>query len=200
MRVLCLDLEGVLVPEIWINVAGKTGVRELTVTTRDIPDYHELMHKRLAILKENRITLPMITEVIASMQPLPGAVEFLRDLREESQVVILSDTFEEFAKPLMRRLGWPTLFCNRLKVDTNGNIIGYQLRQENGKREAVRAFTAMNLDVYAAGDSWNDLTMILEAHRGAFFVPPPAMVEAHPEIPVCNTYEELGAFLLGPER
>ncbi len=199
MRVVCLDLEGVLVPEIWINVARVTEVAELTLTTRDIPDYHELMQTRLTILDKHGITLPMITSVIASIKPLEGATCFLASLRERTQVIILSDTFEEFAQPLMRQLDWPTLFCNSLIVNGDGKITGYQLRQENGKREAVRALSTMNLTVFAAGDSWNDLTMIQEARKGAFFCPPASMVEAYPEIPVCNNYAELSAFLLGSE-
>lgn len=196
MRVACLDLEGVLVPEIWINVARVTGVEKLNLTTRDIPDYHELMRFRLTVLEEHGITMPLIAEVIESLQPLPGALDFLQELREAMQVIILSDTFEEFADPLMRRLHRPTLFCNSLKVARDGRITGYQLRQENGKREAVRAMKSMNLEVFAAGDSWNDLTMLQEAHRGAFFRPPDSIVEAHPSMPVCTTYEELRSFLL----
>ncbi|SIQ59076.1 phosphoserine phosphatase [Alkalispirochaeta americana] len=196
MRVICLDLEGVLVPEIWLNVAKTAGVEELNITTRDIPDYHELMRTRLEILERHRIGLPHITDVIASMEPLPGAAAFLESLRAETQVIILSDTFEEFASPLMRQLQWPTLFCNSLKVTPEGRITDYRLRQEDGKRQAVQAFKAMNLQVVAAGDSWNDLNMILEAHRGAFFCPPSSMQEAHPSVPVCTNYESLKDFLL----
>lgn len=196
MRVICLDLEGVLVPEIWLNVARETGVEDLKITTRDIPDYHELMRTRLAILDDHGINLPRITAVIATMQPLPGALQFLQALREREQVIILSDTFVEFATPLMRQLNWPTLFCNSLLVDPTGRITGYKLRQENGKQEAVRAFTSMNLEVFAAGDSWNDLTMIRTATRGAFFQPPQSIVEANPTIPVCRDYAELRQFLL----
>lgn len=196
MRVVCLDLEGVLVPEIWINVARTTGVSDLNLTTRDIPDYHELMKKRLGILDRHGITLPDIVDVISAMKPLEGALAFLNTLREQTQVIILSDTFQEFARPLMQALEWPTLFCNSLMVDEAGRITGYQLRQENGKREAVRAFSTMNLTVYAAGDSWNDLTMIQEAHRGAFFQPPDSITRQHPEIPVCMDYRELETFLL----
>lgn len=196
MRVACLDLEGVLVPEIWINVARVTGVEKLNLTTRDIPDYHELMRFRLAILEEHGITMPLIVEVIESLQPLPGATDFLQSLREAMQVIILSDTFEEFAQPLMRHLHWPTLFCNNLEVDDDGRVTGYRLRQENGKREAVRAMKSMNLEVFAAGDSWNDLTMLQEAHQGAFFRPPASIVEAHPSLPVYTSFEDLRTFLL----
>ncbi|POR02251.1 phosphoserine phosphatase/homoserine phosphotransferase bifunctional protein [Alkalispirochaeta sphaeroplastigenens] len=196
MRVICLDLEGVLVPEIWLNVAREAGVEELNITTRDIPDYHELMKTRLGILDRHRIGLPEITRVIASMEPLPGAADFLDSLREETQVIILSDTFEEFASPLMRQLKWPTLFCNSLEVTSGGRITGYRLRQEDGKRQAVQAFASMNLEVVAAGDSWNDLHMILEADRGAFFCPPASMQSAHPSVPVCNDYTSLRDFLL----
>ncbi len=196
MRIICLDLEGVLVPEIWQNVAARTGIDELNLTTRDIPDYHELMGKRLQILDDHGITLGAIQEVIGAMEPLPGAREFLDDLRSVTQVVLLSDTFQQFAGPLMKQLGWPTLLCNALEV-ANDRITGYRLRQENGKYHAVRAFQSMALEVYAAGDSWNDLAMILEADRGAFFTPPQSITDAHPEVPVCMDYETLYRFAVG---
>lgn len=196
MRIVCLDLEGVLVPEIWQNVAARTGIEDLNLTTRDIPDYHELMKFRLNVLDRHSISMNTIREVIAEMKPLPGARDFLDHLRRETQVVILSDTFVQFAGPLMEQLQWPTLLCNTLEI-TAGRITGYRLRQENGKLHAVRGFKLMNLEVYAAGDSWNDLAMILEADRGAFFTPPASITEAHPEVPVCLEYRELLDFALG---
>ncbi|MFA7565389.1 MAG: bifunctional phosphoserine phosphatase/homoserine phosphotransferase ThrH [Alkalispirochaeta sp.] len=196
MRLACLDLEGVLVPEIWENVAARTGVDELQLTTRDIPDYHQLMRHRLAILDRNKIGLPDIQDVISGMSPLPGAHDFVTRLRETMQFVLLSDTFEEFAAPLMRQLGYPTLFCNSLDVDAStGRVLSYRLRQENGKYHAVRGFSSMGFDVYAAGDSYNDLAMIREAHRGAFFTPPESIVAENPDVPVCRTYDDLYAFL-----
>jgi phosphoserine / homoserine phosphotransferase len=196
MRIACLDLEGVLVPEIWQAVARETGIDELNLTTRDIPDYHELMRKRLGILDREGITLDRIQGVIATMAPLEGAREFVETLKSRTQVVILSDTFQEFARPLMAQLGFPTLFCNSLSVDGDGRIRDYHLRQEQGKLQAVRAFRTMNLTVYAAGDSYNDLAMILEADAGAFFRPPPSIVRENPTVPVHEDYDSLGAFLL----
>ncbi len=196
MRLACLDLEGVLVPEIWQNVARRTGIEELQLTTRDIPDYHKLMKYRLDILDRHGITLPTIQDVIAGMTPLSGALEFVNRVRETMQFVLLSDTFEEFAAPLMRQLGYPTLFCNSLEVDEgSGRIAGYRLRQENGKYHAVRAFRAIGFEVYAAGDSYNDLAMIREAEKGAFFTPPASIVDENPDVPVCRTYDELFEFL-----
>jgi phosphoserine/homoserine phosphotransferase len=196
MRIACLDLEGVLVPEIWQAVARETGIDELNLTTRDIPDYHELMRRRLGILDREGITLDRIQSVIATMAPLDGAREFMDTLRSKMQVVILSDTYEEFARPLMAQLGFPTLLCNSLTVSADGRIRDYHLRQEEGKLHAVRAFRAMNLTVYAAGDSYNDLAMILEADAGAFFRPPSSIVRENPQIPVHEHYDSLGAFLL----
>ncbi len=195
MRLVCLDLEGVLVPEIWQGVAEETGVAELNLTTRDIPDYHELMRKRLAILRREGVTLPRIQAVAESMEPLDGAKAFLDELRSRVQVVILSDTYVEFASALMRRLGWPLLLCNTLNVDGAGRIVDYHLRQEDGKLHAVRAFRTLNLEVLAAGDSYNDLSMILEADKGAFFRPPDSIVSEHPGVSVCRTYQELFTFL-----
>lgn len=196
MRLACLDVEGVLVPEIWHNVADRTGIEALQLTTRDIPDYHKLMRHRLGILDEHGISLPYIQDVIATMKPLPGAVEFIQRLRETMQFILLSDTFEEFAQPLMKQLGYPTLFCNSLIVeDSSGKILDYRLRQENGKFHAVEAFGRIGYDVYAAGDSYNDLAMIKAATRGAFYTPPSSIVEENPDIPVCTTFDELYAFL-----
>lgn len=195
MRVACLDLEGVLIPEIWQNVARRTGIEELMLTTRDIPDYDQLMRRRLAILEEHRVTLDDIRSVIRAMEPLEGAKGFVDTIREMMQLVILSDTFAEFAGPLMRHLGYPTLFCNSLSIDARGRVTDYHLRQANGKREAVCAFHSMKLEVFAAGDSYNDLAMIREADAGALFRPPESIVTENPDLTVCSGYDELLAFL-----
>lgn len=196
MRVACLDLEGVLIPEIWQAVASSTGITELNLTTRDIPDYHELMRRRLQLLETHGVTIDQISSVIGTLSPLPGASEFMKELRSQTQVIILSDTYEEFASSLMAQLDWPTLFCNSLTIDGGGRIRDYHLRQEQGKLHAVRAFKSMNLTVYAAGDSYNDLSMILEADSGAFFRPPSSIVEENPRVPVVEDYEELLQFLV----
>ena len=187
----CLDLEGVLVPEIWINVAKKTGISELRLTTRDIADYDLLMKRRLGILDQHRLTLPDIQTVIATMEPLEGASEFLAWLRERCQVIILSDTFYEFAQPLMRRLAYPTLFCNRLEVDQKGRIVNYHLRQPDQKRQSVIALKRLQFLVVAAGDSYNDTSMLAEADSGIFFRPPDAISKEFPQFPVTQTYAEL---------
>lgn len=189
----CLDLEGVLVPEIWINVAEKTGIQELRLTTRDISDYDVLMKRRLAILDRQGLRLPDLHAVIATMAPLDGAGEFLSWLRERCQVIILSDTFYEFARPLMQQLGYPTLFCNRLEVDRSGHITGYHLRQPDQKRRSVLALKSLNFFVVAAGDSYNDTSMMKEADAGIFFRPPEAISKEFPQFPVTNTYDELKA-------
>jgi len=190
MQMVCLDLEGVLVPEIWINFAEKTGIEELRLTTRDVPDYDVLMQGRLRILKERGLTLPDIQEVIGSLSPLPGALEFLNSLRAKTQVVILSDTFTEFAQPLMRKLGWPTIFCNELIVDPKGTITGYKLRQKDGKYKAVKALQSIGFHVFAAGDSYNDLTMIKAADKGALFCAPQRILQEEPQLPHAVTYGE----------
>jgi phosphoserine/homoserine phosphotransferase len=187
----CLDLEGVLVPEIWIGVAERSGIAELRLTTRDVPDYDELMTRRLRILDENGLGLPDIQAVIGAMSPLPGAREFLDALRERMQVVILSDTFYQFAQPLMRQLGWPTLFCNTLEIEAGGRVRGYRLRQRDGKRCAVAAFKSLNFRVLAAGDSYNDTTMLEEAHAGVLFRPPDNVAREFPQFPVTRGYGEL---------
>ncbi|MDR2133911.1 MAG: bifunctional phosphoserine phosphatase/homoserine phosphotransferase ThrH [Treponema sp.] len=201
MRIVCLDLEGVLVPEIWIAFSEATGIAELARTTRDEPDYDRLMRFRLELLKRHGLKLADIQRVISGMEPLPGAVEFTRTLRGRSQLVILSDTFEQFAKPLMAKLSWPTLFCNSLTVDPSGAVSGYRLRQANGKREAVKAFKSINLEVFAAGDSFNDLAMIREADGGCLFRAPEKIRRDCAEIPCVDTYGELlakiDAFLAG---
>lgn len=188
---ICLDLEGVLIPEIWITVAKKTGIQDLSVTTRDIPDYDLLMKRRLTILDRHRLRLPDIQSVIGTMAPLEGAGEFLRWLRERCQVIILSDTFYEFAYPLMRQLDFPTLFCNRLEVDASGRIVNYHMRQPDQKRQSVIALKSLQFRVIAAGDSYNDTPMLTEAHAGIFFRPPEKIAKEFPQFPVTHTYEEL---------
>jgi phosphoserine / homoserine phosphotransferase len=191
--IACLDLEGVLVPEIWINVSERTGIAALRRTTRDEPDYDKLMRGRLAIIAEHGLGLPDIQAVIGTMEPLDGAVAFLDWLRASTQVIILSDTFVEFAQPLMRKLGWPTLFCNSLEVDDAGRITGYRLRLADGKRRAVEALRALNFRIVAAGDSYNDTTMLGAADAGILFRPPQNVIDDFPSFPVTRTYEELGA-------
>jgi phosphoserine/homoserine phosphotransferase len=191
MKIVCTDLEGVLVPEIWINVALKTGIEALKLTTRDISDYDVLMRKRLDILDQNRLKLKDITDVIATMAPLDGALEFLEWLRARTQVIIVSDTFSEFAKPLMAQLGWPTLFCNALTIDDSGSIAGYNLRQKDGKRHVVQALQSLNYDVVAMGDSYNDISMLKTAQHGFLFRPPANIVTEYPQFPVTTEYDRL---------
>jgi len=191
MHLVCLDLEGVLVPEIWIAVAEKTGRPELRRTTRDEPDYDKLMRYRLALLDQHGITLPMIQEVIGALRPLDGAREFFDWLRAKSQVIILSDTFEQFAAPLMRQLGWPTLLCHELEVAPTGRITGYRLRLPDQKRRAVEALRAMNYDIIAAGDSHNDLAMLQAANHGILFRPTDAFAAANPNFPVTRDHGAL---------
>ncbi|MBK8508046.1 MAG: bifunctional phosphoserine phosphatase/homoserine phosphotransferase ThrH [Candidatus Competibacteraceae bacterium] len=192
MELACLDLEGVLVPEIWINVAERTGIEALRLTTRDIPDYDQLMRGRLALLDRHQLKLSDIQRVIAAMGPLEGAGEFLDWLRERFQVVILSDTFYEFAAPLMRQLSWPTLFCHRLEV-VEDRIVNYVLRQEDSKRQAVRAFHGLNCRVIAAGDSYNDTAMLAEAEAGILFRPPQNVIDEFPQFPIARTFDEMRA-------
>lgn len=191
MELACLDLEGVLIPEIWINFAEKTGIEELKATTRDIPDYDVLMKQRLRILDEHKLGYQEIQEVIESLSPLEGAVEFVDWLRERFQVIILSDTFYEFSQPLMRQLGFPTLFCHRLEIDENGRVVDYKLRQKDPKRESVKAFHSLNYRVIAAGDSYNDTTMLSEADQGILFKAPENVIAEFPQFPAVFTYEEL---------
>ncbi len=190
MEIACLDLEGVLIPEVWINFAERTGIEELRVTTRDIPDYDVLIKKRLRILAEHRLGLRDIQDVIAGMRPLDGAPEFLDWLRERFQVIVLSDTFYEFAEPFMRQLAWPTLFCHRLETDETGRVVDYNLRQPDPKREAVKALKTLNFRVIATGDSYNDTTMLAEADAGILFRPPDNVIEEFPQFPVATTYDE----------
>ena len=191
MVICCLDLEGVLVPEIWINVSKKTGIKELRFTTRDIPDYDVLMRQRLSILRKEGIRLRDIQAVIAKIRPLPGAQKFLDELRSRHQVIILSDTFEEFAKPLMKQLGWPTLFCNDLKIDKKGFITGYRLRQKDGKQKAVKALKSAGFRVHAVGDSYNDITMLKAADKGILFNPPANIIKEFPRFKVAKNYKDL---------
>jgi len=186
----CLDLEGVLIPEIWIAVAEKTGIKKLRLTTRDIPDYDELMRGRLKILDEHNLKLADIQEVIGTLSPLEGAKEFLGWLKSEFQVIILSDTFYQFAGPLMEKLEHPTLFCNELIVNNDGCITNYRLRQPDGKTKAVTALKGLNFQVIAAGDSYNDTGMLKVADAGILFRPPDNVIEEFPQFPVTHTYDE----------
>jgi phosphoserine/homoserine phosphotransferase len=188
--IVTLDMEGVLTPEIWIAVAERTGLPELRRTTRDEPDYDKLMHYRLDILDRHGITLSKIQEVIGSLSPLPGAVEFLDSLRAQTQAIILSDTFEQFAQPLLRQLKWPTLFCHRLIV-ADDRITGYQLRMPDQKRHSVKALQTLNYKVIAVGDSFNDTSMLIQADHGILFHAPANVVEKFPQFPAINEYAAL---------
>lgn len=191
MFIVCLDLEGVFVPEIWINVAEKTGIAELRLTTRDEPDYDVLMKRRLEILHENNLKIGDVQAVIATMDPLDGAMDFLNWLRRRTQMLVLSDTFVQFAGPLMEKLGWPTLLCNTLAIDADGSVTGYHLRQRDGKRKAVIALKSLSYRIIAVGDSYNDITMLTEADRGILFRPPENVKNEYPQFPLTYTYEEL---------
>jgi phosphoserine/homoserine phosphotransferase len=197
MRIVCLDLEGVLVPEIWIAFAEKTGVHELTRTTRDEPDYEVLMNYRLDILNKNNFTLGQIKEVIESLDPLPGAVEFIEKLRSEYELIILSDTFREFAGPLMKKLGFPCLFCHELEVP-NDVIKAIKLRLPDHKRKSVQYLQKLNFEVVAAGDSYNDLGMLKTANHCMLFNPPDQLVQEYPDMPVGRNYEQLMSFIDQP--
>jgi len=191
--VVCLDLEGVLVPEIWIAVARRTGIRALERTTRDEPDYDKLMRYRLDILAREKLRLADIEAVIADLGPLEGAAKFLAELRQRHQLVILSDTFYEFARPLMRQLDWPTLFCHRLEIDADGFVANYRLRMPDQKRSAVEAFRALKFSVVAAGDSYNDTSMLAAANAGIFYRPPASIAAQFPQYTVTQNYAELSA-------
>ncbi len=193
MHLVCLDLEGVLLPEIWIAVAEKTGIAELRRTTRDEPDYDRLMRFRLDILSRHNIGIDLIQEVIGSLEPLPGALDFTRWLISETRLVVLSDTFAEFAAPLMKQLGYPTLFCHNLVIDDCGRIVDYRLRQQDQKRNAVIAFQKLNFEVIAAGDSYNDLSMLQAADHSILFCPPDRMQTEYPDFPVTTDHSELRA-------
>ena len=191
MKIVCLDLEGVLVPEIWINFAERTGIPEFCRTTRDEPNYDTLMKYRLGLLAEHGLGLPDIQKVINAMGPMPGARAFLDKLREDYEVIILSDTFYEFAHPLMRQLAWPTLFCHSLETDANGLVVDYHLRMPEQKREAVKRFKEMNFTVVAAGDSYNDTAMLGEANAGILYHPPENVIREFPQYPVTLNYDQL---------
>ncbi|HPY91359.1 MAG TPA: bifunctional phosphoserine phosphatase/homoserine phosphotransferase ThrH [Lentisphaeria bacterium] len=188
---VAMDLEGVLVPEVWISVAEKTGIPELRLTTRDFSDYSALMSHRMKILDQHRLTLRDIQDVINTMQPLPGAVEYLNWLRERHQAIILSDTFYEFASPLMQKLGWPTLFCNSIHADENGRVTGYTMRVDNGKKRATLAFKQLNFRVIAMGDSYNDTDMLKEADLGILFRPSENVRREFPQFQVVSEFTEV---------
>lgn len=201
MELACLDLEGVLVPEIWIDFANRTGIEELKATTRDIPDYDVLMQQRLRLLAENGLKLQDIQAVIAEMSPLEGAREFLDWLRERFQVIILSDTFYQFSAPLMKQLGWPTLFCHQLEVDAEGNVTDYHLRQKNPKQRSVEALHLLNYRVIAAGDSYNDTTMLKSAEVGILFHAPQNVKDEFPQFKAVDTFADLKqAFVAASNR
>lgn len=201
MELACLDLEGVLVPEIWIAFAELTGIDELRATTRDIPDYNVLMKQRLALLDQHNLRLPDIQAVIATLEPLPGAADFLDWLRERFQVIILSDTFYEFSEPLMRQLKWPTLFCHRLITDEDGRVVDYKLRQEDPKRASVKALHSLTYRVIAAGDSYNDTTMLSEAEVGILFHAPQNVIDEFPQFQAVQEFDALkAAFVAASDR
>ena len=191
MELACLDLEGVLIPEIWIAFAEKTNIPELRATTRDVPDYDVLMKQRLSLLEQHNYGFPDIQRVIATLEPLPGAKDFVDWLRIRFQLVILSDTFYEFAMPLMKKLGMPTLFCHRLEVGENGQVVDYKLRQSDPKRASVKAFHSLNYYIIAAGDSYNDTTMLAEADAGILFHAPDNVVAEFPQFPSVHNYQDL---------
>lgn len=195
MHLICSDLEGVWVPEVWVNVAQKTGIDELKLTTRDIKDYDELMTHRLAVLDKHNLTLKDIQEVIATIKPFEGALENIKWLQEVSRFILVSDTFIEFAEPLMRQLEFPTLFCHSLEVDENNKIVGYKLRQKDPKTQVVKAFQSLNYKVIAFGDSYNDTNMLLQAEKAFLFKPPQNVIDDFPQFPVTNNYDEMGSLL-----
>jgi len=195
MDILCSDLEGVFLPEIWINVAEKTGIEELRLTTRDISDYDVLMQKRLSILKTHNLRLSDIRAVIAELEPLDGALECLDEIRKKYQIIIVSDTFTQFAGPLLEKLKWPTLFCNTLEIGSDGSIVGYHIRQQEGKKRVVTALQGLNYRVVAFGDSYNDLGMLKAADIASFFRPPKKLAAEHPELKVNHSYESLMSWL-----
>lgn len=197
MYILCADLEGIFVPEIWINVAEKTGIEELRLTTRDVSDYDELMRGRLEILKRKGLGIGDIQKVIQSMDPLDGAEDFLKWVRDRFQFILVSDTFVEFADPLLKKLHRPTLFCNSLVIDHNGMIVDYQLRQRDGKRHVIKALQSLDYTVIAVGDSYNDITMLTEADKGILFRPPDKIKHEFQNFPVIQIYDEFKAELEG---
>ena len=191
MHIVCSDLEGVFVPEIWVNVSNHTGIDELKLTTRDISDYNVLMKRRLELLKKYGLTLRDVQNVISLLKPLPGALEFIDWLRSKTQLIVVSDTFSEFADPLMRQLGRPTLFCHHLTTDSEGNITDYNLRQENGKKHVVEALQSLNYKVIAIGDSYNDISMLKSADYGILYNPPQSVADENNDLQVVKTYASL---------
>lgn len=200
MYVTCLDLEGVLVPEIWIAFAEETGIPELKKTTRDEPDYNKLMNYRLDILRQHGLGLKEIQETISKIDPLPGAKEFLDKLRESGQVIIISDTFTQFAKPLMKKLGWPTIFCNELVVGENGEITDFRMRIDRSKYSTVKALQAMGFDTIACGDSYNDLEMIKAGKAGFLFRSTDSIKEANPDVPAFDSYDDLFEAIMAAQK
>jgi phosphoserine/homoserine phosphotransferase len=196
-QIVCSDMEGVFVPEIWINVAEKTGIPELRLTTRDISDYDMLMRKRIGILAAHHLKLKDIQDVIATMDPLPGALAFLDWMRQRIPVIIVSDTFTQFASPLLEKLGRPVLFCNTLVIDDTGAVTNYTLRQKDGKQKVAEALSALNYKIIAMGDSYNDINMLKSADHGILFCPPDNVIKEYPELPVTRTYDQLKDVLQG---
>ncbi|MFO7964947.1 MAG: bifunctional phosphoserine phosphatase/homoserine phosphotransferase ThrH [Desulfobacterales bacterium] len=195
MHLVCSDLEGIFVPEIWIEVSKKTGIEELRLTTRDIPDYDVLMKRRIDILNQNSLRIQDITTVIDGMHPLDGADDFLNWLRTRTPIIIVSDTFDQFAGPLMSKLGHPTLFCNTLVIEPDGRISGYRLRRQDGKKETVSALKSLNFKIIAIGDSYNDITMLKAADNGFLFRPPENVIAEFPELPVTREYDQIKEFI-----
>lgn len=198
--IACLDLEGVLLPEIWIKFAENTGIDELKITTRDIPDYSELMRARLSILKSHNLKIDDMQDVIKTLEPLEGAKEFLLWLKSEFQVIILSDTFYEFTDPLMKQLEYPTLFCHQLVIDEKGNIVDFHLRQDDQKTQAVKALQGLNFKVISAGDSYNDIGMLQQANSGILFCPPESVIKKYPQFPIANNYKDFRALLISARQ
>jgi phosphoserine/homoserine phosphotransferase len=196
MYIVCSDLEGVFVPEIWVNVSRHTGIDELKLTTRDISDYNVLMKRRLELLQKYGLTLRDVQNVISLLKPLPGALEFADWLRTKTQLIVVSDTFSEFADPLLRQLGRPTLFCHHLTTDAEGNITDYNLRQEEGKKHVVEAMQSLNYNVIAIGDSYNDISMLRKADHGILYNPPQNVADEHPDLKVVKTYATLKRIIL----
>ncbi len=191
MKIVCLDLEGVLLPEIWIAISDKTGIPELKRTTRDEPDYNKLMNYRLDILNQHNLTLSVIQQIIRSLEPLDGAIKFKEWLVSQTRLIILSDTFDQFALPIMGKLDYPTLFCHELIVDESDHIINYNIRLDNHKKKTVEVLKSLNFDVIAAGDSYNDLEMLNASDHGILFCPPDSIVETNPHLPVSRSYSDL---------
>ena len=191
MHLICCDLEGVFVPEVWINVAKKTGIEELKLTTRDIKDYDELMRYRLEILDKHGLKLKDVQDVIATLKPIDGAMEMIKWLQSISRVIIVSDTFVEFAEPLMRQLDYPTLFCHSLEVDETNRIVGYKLRQTDPKRQTVLALQSLKYEVIAFGDSYNDVSMLLQADKAFLYRPPQNVIDDYPQFPIATNYDEM---------